>query len=71
MNDASYVAMRMAVALARSGRFSNWWTVQARLRGSGHRLNDLEWTEPQRDWLDRLCVEARAAKATAIRRTLR
>ena len=57
--DASYTAMRRAVELARSGRCSNWWTVQARMRTQGYKAVDLEWTEMQRTWLDQLCAEAR------------
>jgi hypothetical protein len=57
--DASYAAMRRAVELARSGRCSNWWTVQARMRTLGYKIVDLEWTEMQRAWLDQLCAEAR------------
>jgi hypothetical protein len=59
MNDRRYVAMQQAVGLALSGRCRNWWTVQARMRVSGCQAADLEWTSVQRDWLDRLCAQAR------------
>jgi hypothetical protein len=62
MNNRCYTAMMRAVDLARSGQCSNWWTVQVRLRRYGYRPADLEWTGPQREWLDRLCGEAREAK---------
>jgi hypothetical protein len=58
MSDRAYEAMRRAVDLARSGRCHNWWTVQARLRAEGFQIVHLEWTAPQRDWLNRLCAEA-------------
>lgn len=61
MKDQRYVAMQKAVDLALSGQCSNWWTVQARMRVCGFQARDLEWTDAQRDWLDRLCAEARPA----------
>jgi hypothetical protein len=63
MDDRRYAAMMRAVDLARSGQYSNWWTVQVRLRGYGYRPTDLDWTERQREWLDGLCIEARKTKA--------
>jgi hypothetical protein len=65
MNDRRYVAMQKAVDLALSGRCSNWWTVQARMRVSGFDTVDLEWSDAQRAWLDRLCAEARSAASAA------
>ena len=62
MNEECFDAMRHAVDLARSGQFSNWWTIQARLRTKGYKLVDLAWTETQQEWLDRLSAEARAAR---------
>lgn len=59
LGDRRYEAMRRAVDLARSGRHSNWWMVQAQLRVEGYQLAHLEWTAPQRDWLNRLCAEVR------------
>jgi hypothetical protein len=61
MKDRRYLVMQKAVDLALSGRCSNWWTVQARMRVSGFETADLEWTDAQRDWLDQLCAEARLA----------
>jgi hypothetical protein len=57
--------MQEAVALARSGQCSNWWTVQARMRVSGCEAADLDWTDMQRAWLDRLCAEANPAAPAA------
>lgn len=51
-------AMRMAVHLARTGQFNNWWAVAARLRARQVREEALDWTEVQRKWLDSLCLEA-------------
>jgi hypothetical protein len=65
MRDRRYVAMQKAVDLARSGRCSNWWSVQARMLVSGCEAADLEWTDAQRAWLDRLCAEARATAPVA------
>jgi hypothetical protein len=59
MSDQRYDAMRQAVALALSGRHSNWWAVTARLRARRYREADVEWSEGQRMWLDQLCNEAR------------
>ncbi len=59
--------MQKAVGLARSGQCSNWWTVRARILASGCEAADLEWTDAQRDWLDRLCAEARPAAPAAGR----
>jgi len=63
MNDQQYRAMCQAVRLARSGRCSNWWTVQAQMRISGYQIADLDWTKAQRAWLDSLCAEARGTSA--------
>jgi len=63
MTDPCFAAMQHAVDLARTGRCSNWWTIQARLRIRGYKLADLAWTDAQRSWLDRLCCEAQAAAA--------
>lgn len=61
MSDRRYDAMRHAVNLARTGQFSNWWSVAAWLRAKRYREADVEWTRGQRDWLDRVCAEARLA----------
>jgi hypothetical protein len=61
MRDRRYEAMMHAVDLARTGRFSNWWSVAARLRAKRYREADVDWTRWQREWLDRLCAEARCA----------
>jgi hypothetical protein len=61
MSDQRYNAMRQAVALALSGRYSNWWAVTARLRARRYREADVDWSEGQRMWLDQLCNEARLA----------
>jgi hypothetical protein len=58
-SDGRYGAMRDAVHLARTGAFSNWWTIAARLRIKRYPESDLAWTETQRQWLDGLCTEAR------------
>jgi hypothetical protein len=63
MNDRRYDAMQHAVALALSGRCSNWWAVMARLRIKRYHEADVTWTESQRMWLDQLCNEARLAVA--------
>jgi hypothetical protein len=60
MSDQRYDAMRHAVDLALTGQFRNWWTIAARLRLKCYREADLDWTPGQRQWLDRLCLEARA-----------
>lgn len=62
MGDRRYDAMRHAVDLALSGRCSNWWCVAARLRARRYRESDVQWTDSQREWLDRLCREARLAE---------
>ena len=67
MNDRRYDAMQHAVALALSGRCSNWWSVAARLRVKRYREADVNWTEGQRMWLDQLCKEARLAAAVPLR----
>jgi hypothetical protein len=59
MSDRRHDAMRQAVALALSGRYSNWWAVTARLRARRYREVDVAWSEGQRMWLDQLCNEAR------------
>ena len=59
MSDRRYDAMKHAVVLAQTGRFRNWWSVAARLRAKRYREADVEWTRGQRNWLDRLCEEAR------------
>jgi len=56
-------AMRSAVCLAVTGQFSNWWCIAARLRIKRYRRSDLEWTESQRQWLDRLCIESRRQRS--------
>jgi hypothetical protein len=61
MSDRREAAMRHAVDLARTGRFSNWWSVAARLRAKRYQEADVDWTRGQQEWLDRLCAEARAA----------
>jgi hypothetical protein len=58
-------AMRHAVDLARTGVFSDWSSVAARLRALRYRKADVEWTPGQRQWLDRLCAEARCARQAA------
>jgi hypothetical protein len=62
MNNRRYNAMRHAVGLARSGRFTNWSSVAARLLAERYREADLEWSPVQQRWLDRLCIEARCAR---------
>lgn len=59
MSDQRSDAMRQAVALALSGRYSNWWAVTARLLARRYREADVAWSEGQRMWLDQLCNEAR------------
>lgn len=61
-------AMKHAVALALSGRCSNWWAVAARLRAKRYREADVTWTESQRQWLDQLCREARLTSLDPDRR---
>jgi hypothetical protein len=51
-------AMRAAVGLALTGRFNNWWCIAARLGLRRYRPGELQWTESQRQWLDRLCLDA-------------
>jgi hypothetical protein len=63
MSDRRYNAMRHAVDLARTGQFSSWRTVAARLRAKKYREADMQWTQVQREWLDRLCAEARLDSA--------
>jgi hypothetical protein len=60
MSDEPHVAMRHAVDLAQTGWFNNWWVVYAQLRIMGYREEALNWSEVQREWLDRVCAEARA-----------
>lgn len=62
MIDQRYDAMVRAVDLARTGQFNNWWTIAARLRIKRYRQDALDWTESQRQWLDRLCAEARGVR---------
>jgi len=59
MSDRRYAAMRHAVDLARTGQCRNWWSVAARLRARRYRDADVDWSRGQREWLDRLCSEAR------------
>jgi hypothetical protein len=61
MSDRRYDAMKHAVHLAMSGRYSNWWSVSARLRAIRYQEADVEWTRGQREWLNLLCAEARRA----------
>jgi hypothetical protein len=70
MSNRRYDAMKHAVDLARTGRYNNWWSVAARLRTKKYRAADVEWTRPQRDWLDRLCGEARSGSSAPDRRSL-
>lgn len=63
MSDRRYDAMQHAVHLARSGLCNNWWSVAARLRVRRYQEADVEWTPGQREWLDRLCKEARRTAA--------
>ena len=51
--------MKHAVQLALSGRYSNWWSVNARLRANRYQEADVDWTRGQREWLNLLCEEAR------------
>lgn len=67
MRDRRYDAMRHAVDLARTGHFSNWWCVAARLRIKRYAPGDLAWTALQREWLDRLCLEARTQNGAHLR----
>ena len=62
MSDERHAAMRHAVDLAQTGRFNNWWVVHAQLRIMGYREDALNWSESQREWLDRVCAEARVAR---------
>ena len=64
MTDSCYEAMKHAVDLARTGRFSNWWTIAARLRIKRYQDSDLKWNLGQREWLDHLCDEARGVRQT-------
>lgn len=65
MSDRRYDAMRHAVDLARTGQYRNWWSVAARLRAKRYRETDVDWTRGQREWLDRLCAEARIVGLTS------
>jgi hypothetical protein len=65
MNHRRYDAMRHAVHLARSGLFTDWSSVAARLRVLKYRGGEVDWTPGQRQWLDRLCAEARCTRQTA------
>jgi hypothetical protein len=65
MNHRRYDAMRHAVSLARSGRFTDWSSVAARLRAEKFRETDVDWSPVQQRWLDRLCIEARGARLAA------
>lgn len=62
MIDQRYDAMMRAVDLARSGQFNNWWTIAAHLRIKRYQQDALDWTENQRLWLDRLCIETRGLR---------
>jgi hypothetical protein len=61
MSDRRDDAMKHAVQLALSGRYSNWWSVSARMRAMRYQESDVDWTQGQRKWLDLLCSEARRA----------
>ena len=61
MSDRRDDAMKHAVQLALTGRYSNWWSVAARMRARSYQEADVDWTQGQRDWLDLLCTEARRA----------
>jgi hypothetical protein len=61
MCDRRYDAMKHAVHLALSGRYSNWWSVAARMRAKRYHESDVDWTRNQREWLNLLCAEARRA----------
>ena len=61
MSDRRDDAMKHAVQLALSGRYSNWWSVSARMRATSYQESDVDWTQSQRRWLDLLCAEARRA----------
>lgn len=65
MNHRRTDAMRQAVDLARTGLFANWLSVATRLRVLKYRDADVDWTPGQRQWLDRLCAEARWARLAA------
>jgi hypothetical protein len=52
--------MMCAVAMARTGQFSNWWSIAARLRVRGCEDDALVWTGLQKQWLNQLCAEARS-----------
>jgi hypothetical protein len=65
MSHRRYDAMRHAVGLARTGRFTDWSSVAARLRAEKYRKADVDWTPVQQRWLDRLCIEARCARLAA------
>jgi hypothetical protein len=65
MSHRRYDAMRHAVSLARTGRFTDWASVAARLRAEEYREADVDWTPVQQRWLDRLCIEARCARMAA------
>jgi hypothetical protein len=59
LSDRRYDAMKHAVQLALTGRYSNWWSVAARLRANRYQEADVDWTHGQREWLNLLCNEAR------------
>jgi hypothetical protein len=60
-------ALMRAGDMARTGKFSNWWTIWARLRIGQCSDHDLDWTEQERQWLDFLCDEAKGLPtATAV-----
>ena len=68
MSEAADEAMRTAVSLAGTGQFSNWWSIAARLRIRGCRDDAVRWSACQREWLDRLCAEARRPPTDGHRR---
>jgi len=68
MRDERYDAMMRAVDLARTGQFSNWWTIAARLRMKRFQQEALNWTQSQREWLDLLCAEARGVRDENVSR---
>jgi hypothetical protein len=64
-----YEAMMRAVDMARTGNFSNWWVIAARLRIAHCSDYALDWTKQQRQWLDSLCDEARGLPTVPLAET--
>jgi hypothetical protein len=62
MSELRDNAMRHAVDLARTGKFNNWWTIAAWMQARRYREADVQFTRWQREWLDKLCKEARFAR---------